>query len=233
MSNITITNIDSGSVEIGNNQFEDGYLTGTSTQAFLKGTILARQTQSTTIALGTVTGTGDRAMVATAIAGRTPAVGVYTLTAGTLSSQVGTWTLAGPDAGQDTFTSAAAADTLVFEKYGIQITVVGSGGTAYTSGAYRTATVAASTTFPFVAYVKGTGSAGSETPCAVLTHAVTLAAGTARIRACISGDVNATRLIIAADGTSANVTAPVLDALRSAGITPVAVTQLGAIDNPQ
>lgn len=231
MANITITNVDLGPIQLGDNYIADKTLNGTTTQAFLAGTLLARQVNNATYALGTVTGTGDRAMVATAQASRTPTVGVYTLTAGTLSSQVGPWTLVGPDGKSETFTSTAAGDTLIFPIQGIQITVVGTGGTAYTTGATRTVTVAANTTpMPFVAF-SPTGSNGAQVPCAVLAKAVTLASSTAQAVVIMSGKVNATRLIIAADADGDDITSAQLDSLRSYGIIAIPVQQTAALDN--
>jgi hypothetical protein len=235
MANITTTNVDSGAVVIGDAVFKDELLKFGAADTFIAGTILARKIQSDTIALGTVTGTGDRAMVATALAGRTPTIGAYTLTAGTLSSQVGTWTLTSPNGYAETFTSTAAGDTLKFYVSGIQITVVGSGGTAYTTGATRSVTVAVETGTPLIPYVS-TGTNGEQEPCAVLTYGVT--SGSAQnipIRACVSGIVNQTRLLIDADGAgvTTNITKPVLDKLRAAGIVCVPVNQTAKIDNPQ
>lgn len=233
MANPTITNVDAGPVVLADGKFKDDLLKFGAADTFVAGTILARKLVSDTIALGTVTGTGDRAMVATAMAGRTPKIGAYTLTAGTLSAQVGPWTLVGPDGTTETFTTTAAGDTLKFPIQGIQITVVGTGGTAYTTGATRSVTVAAETNTPLLPYVS-TGTGGEQEPSSVLTYSVTATgAGSIPIRACVGGTVNQNRLIVDADGNGTNVTKAVLDKLRSYGIVSQKTKQLGFIDNPQ
>ena len=73
---------------------------------------------------------------------------------------------------------------------------------------------------------------GSESPLAVLTYDVTAdAAGDVQVRALVAGDVNASRLIIAADGDASNITPAILDELRSYGIVALPVDQLAAYDN--
>ena len=69
---------------------------------------------------------------------------------------------------------------------------------------------------------------------AVLTYEVTrTSGGTERIRALVYGEVNKDRLIIDVDGDGSNITAAILDELRSAGIMATDVKQLAKIDNPQ
>jgi hypothetical protein len=76
------------------------------------------------------------------------------------------------------------------------------------------------------------GLTGLNIPVAVLTYDVgpVAAVTDAAVRVLVSGDVNANRLSIF-DGTT--ITAAHLDLLRSFSITPIAVAQLGKIDNPQ
>lgn len=76
------------------------------------------------------------------------------------------------------------------------------------------------------------GGNGSDTPVAVLPYAVVATgAGDIPVRALTHGKVNLSRLVIAADGDGDNITNAQRDALRSFGITPVAVEQLSALDN--
>lgn len=84
-------------------------------------------------------------------------------------------------------------------------------------------------TLKLVLYVKGGVTAGNGIPKAILGYPVTVAgAGDVAVRALDKGEVNQTRLIIAADGTGANIDNAVLDQLRAFGLTPVSVQQLSA-----
>jgi hypothetical protein len=77
------------------------------------------------------------------------------------------------------------------------------------------------------AYVKGGASNGNGVPVAVLTYEVTATgAGDIRCQVLVSGDVKKERLILDADGTSANVDSVVTDLLRSISIIPIDTNQL-------
>lgn len=92
----------------------------------------------------------------------------------------------------------------------------------------------ATTTGKLVIYAKGGSTDGNGVPVAVLTYPVTATtAGNVAARVLISGTVNASRLVIDADGDASNVDATVLDDLRNVGIVGVPVDQLGRYDNPQ
>jgi len=76
------------------------------------------------------------------------------------------------------------------------------------------------------------GSDGADVPKAVLTYAVTAAgAGDVSSRVLVAGTVNQDRLIIDADGDGSNLTAAILDQLRSYGIVATPVNQLAKQDN--
>lgn len=84
----------------------------------------------------------------------------------------------------------------------------------------------------FVPFVKGGSTNGNGIPKAVLTYDVTATgAGDITIRAGIAGEYRKERLIIAADGTDANVDFVVRDQMRDYGLVPFNVKELGATDN--
>lgn len=101
------------------------------------------------------------------------------------------------------------------------------------------ATVAAGTilardtsTLKLVPYVKGGVTNGNGVPCTLVVDDVTAAgAGDVPVRSLVSGKVNATRLIINADGNGTNIDAAVLDQLRARSIFPESVKQLAGVDN--
>lgn len=97
------------------------------------------------------------------------------------------------------------------------------------AGALRAGTILArSAAGKLTPYVKG-GEAGAGVPVAVLDgDATAKAAGDVAVRVCVAGDFRKQRLIIAADNSSANIDAAVLDALRVAGIVALDVQELGA-----
>lgn len=89
-----------------------------------------------------------------------------------------------------------------------------------------------SSTLKLVPYVKGGETNENGIPKAVLTYDVTAAdAGDVAIRDMISGKLDASRLIIDADGDASNIDAAVLDQLRSFSLVAIDVTELSAYDN--
>ncbi|MDZ7922694.1 MAG: head decoration protein [Marinagarivorans sp.] len=89
-----------------------------------------------------------------------------------------------------------------------------------------------SSTLKFVPFVIGGSTNGNGIPKAILTYDVTAAgAGDIRIRAAVSGQFRKDKLIVAADGTGANITAAILDSLRLYGMTAVSVDELNIADN--
>lgn len=76
------------------------------------------------------------------------------------------------------------------------------------------------------------GDNGSQNIVGVLTYDVSRgSAGDVPVRNMIAGTVRTERLIIDEDGDGSNIDKPILDALRSTGITPVSVTELNILDN--
>ncbi len=89
-----------------------------------------------------------------------------------------------------------------------------------------------SVSLKLVPFVKGGSTNQNGIAKALLTYDVTATgAGDIRVRAAVSGEFRKERLIIAADGTGANVDNAVLDGLRDYGLVPVDVKQLAILDN--
>jgi len=234
MSNIEITNIDNGSVELRDAECRDELLVFAGVATILAGTILARKLVSDTVAVAyTRAGSSDYTAVASQDSGRTLELGDYVVTAGTLTAGVGEWTAVAPGGATESFTSSAAGDDLLFPALGLTLTVTVVAA-AFETGDVITATAAAETDLPLVPFVKTTGTGGAAIPKAVLQYEHTSAgAGNEPIRPIVSGVINATRLVINADGDASNVDNAVLDQLRDCGIVALDVKQLAHVDNPQ
>ncbi len=98
------------------------------------------------------------------------------------------------------------------------------------AGTAKAGTILARTTASGkLGYFAPAGVGGLGVPVALLTYDVSATAGGVDIpiRALVSGVVNKNRLIIAADGTGANITPAHLDLLRDMGIVPIDVALLG------
>lgn len=109
----------------------------------------------------------------------------------------------------------------------------------------ETVTLAATTTYKagtilardsvskkLVPYVKGGSTNENGIPKAVLNEALTtVGSGDYRVRPILGGKLNFSNLVIHADGTNANIDAPVLDQLRDYGIEAEATVQLSKYDN--
>lgn len=94
---------------------------------------------------------------------------------------------------------------------------------------FAAGTLLARSTTKLIPHVAAGG--GATVVVAVLPYEVSrTGAGDVAIRALIGGKVNANRLLC---DNGDSITPAVLDQLRSAGIKPVVVSQLGNIDNPQ
>lgn len=83
----------------------------------------------------------------------------------------------------------------------------------------------------YVPFVKGGTTNGNGVPKAVMTYdVIATGAGDKPIRPAIEGQFRKERLIIAADGTGANVDAAVTDAMRDYGLVAISVKELGGLD---
>jgi len=231
MANITITNNDVGQIELSDGRFRDDTIKFAAADTFVAGTILARKLVSDTLAVAyTRAGSSDYTATASTRNGKTLQVGAYTLTAGTLTAGVGAWTAVAPNGETGSYTVATAAADIVFATLGITVDVTAVAN-PFETGDVITITVSAESGLPLVAYVKSTGTNGAQTPVAVLTYAKTVTAGgSVAARVLVKGEVNATRLVIDADGDATNVDDYVLDLLKANGIVATSVNQMAALD---
>lgn len=233
MPNPTITTCHSAPsclVEGGKYRQDTLYFSASDTWA--QNTILARKLVSDTITTA-ITGTGVYTLAAAADAGRTLQVGAYALTAGTLSSGVGTWTAVAPDGQHEQFTSTAADDDLEFPNLGFTITVTapGGGATQFATADVIAMTTTAQSGTPLVLFdVDGVN--GAQVPVAILPYEVAkTSSGSVAADALYAGVVKKEKLVIDADGDSTNVTDHVMDQLASAGFTVVFNTDVSVLDN--
>lgn len=234
MANITIENVDIGSVVLEGADFRDYVLTFAGADTFVGGTILARQEVATAITPAADGGnTGDGTVtLATVVAGpAVPLAGAYVLTCIEAVTNGGIFNLADPNgaivAAYLQMTAGAGAAT-VFEAAGLQFTVT-DGLTDFAAGDFFTLTVAADGTLvPFAT----DGAGGAQVPRAILTYDVAkTGAGTEAIRAAVCGKYRKERLVIDADGDASTVDDAVIDQLRVYGLTPIDVDELNILDN--
>lgn len=233
MANLDKTDIDFGAVELEGGQFRDELLAFPGADDYVAGTLLARQRVAVAVTASAVTGTGNGTCTsATVVAGDfVPKAGVYKLRCVTAITNGGTFRLEDPDgqviAGSLTMTVGAGAAT-VFKAGGMQFTIT-DGSTDFAVGDTFDLTVAADGK---LVVFNPAGAAGAQRPLAVLTYPVSKAgSGNVPIRAFIFGRVKKDRLIIDADGTGANITAEILDRLRSAGVCALDTKQNAGLDN--
>ncbi len=232
MGNITITNVDNGSVALADEEFRDELLTFAGADTFVAGTILARL-GALSVSAGTVqggTGTGTISLVSIVEGPIVPLVGVYKLTCIEAVAQGGVFQLTDPNGAivagylaMNTTSTGAKA----FEAGGLAFTLTDA--TDFIVGNYFDITVVAGGKMvPF----NPAGTGGAQVPRGVLTYEVTKAgSGDLPIRSMCCGKVNKNRLIIDVDGSGANITAAILDQLRSTGIVAIDVAQLSTLDN--
>lgn len=234
MSNITITNLDLGSVILQNAEFRNELLKFTGAGTVVEGTILARQSVSTTVTAAADGGnTGDGTVtLATVVAGpEVPLVGAYNFECIEAVTNGGVFKLVDPnDAVVNGYIplTVGAGGTTVIESNGLQFTVT-DGATDFIVGDKFSLTVAADG--DLVPYVIA-GAGGAQIPVAILTYDVT-ATGAADIpvRAGVKGSFRKERLVIDADGDDSNITNAILDQLRNYGLVAINVNELNILDN--
>ena len=232
MANPTITNVDMASVVYESGRNSNELLTLGAADTIVDGTILARKAVATAITASAATGTGDgTCTLATVVTGPiVPLVGEYILQCTTAATNAGTFKLIDPNSSTvavDLVMTAATPTTFVVAG----MTFLLTDGTAdFIVGDYFTLTVAADGNM----YLFATdGVGGVQKPLMVFTGAslVVTASGDYVVRPMKTGGVRAERLVIDADGDATNVTAAILDELRSAGIYAQSVTDDSALDN--
>jgi hypothetical protein len=228
---MTITTNDTGDFVLESRLLNNRNIYKAAAGTLAAATLLARLLVSNTMTVDiTRAGSSTSTATAAATAGKTAQVGAYVITAGTLSSGVGTWTLVAPDGTVEVFTSTASDDDLVFPTLTLTVTELETPA-EWETGDIITVTTTAATGTPLVVY-SPTGVNGAQVPIGVLRHALVYAAGGTKQGAVLEqGIVNSTRLVIDEDGDATNITLAILDQLRDAGIGSSAVTQNAVLDN--
>ena len=191
MSNLTTTNVDLGSVVLGNPEFKDDDLTFGGAGTVVEGTILSRQTVDAAIVVtpdGGNVGTGTTAASVVGV-DELPVAGNYNLECTFEVGEGGVFKLEDPDGNivEDNLTLRVGAGLVTtFNVQGLQI-VVTEGGTDFDIGdKFEIAVVANGKLVPFAIG----GVAGAGIPKTVLTYDVEAAgAGDEAIRSMISGEV--------------------------------------------
>lgn len=225
MPNMTITNVDLGSVIWDGAIHEDNLLSFAGEATYAEGTLLARRSSSADSYTGTPTGTGNRATTLTALPGRSLQAGAYTLTYGDVTAGAGPATLVGPS-GVPQQIAVTASGNQDFAVLGVRVAIAGS-GTAYDDGDTVVFTVVSggSVMVPFAP----TGVNGAQVPVAVLTAPASRStAGTLAARPLVGGEVRRERLVIHGGGS---VTQAHCDALRDVGIFALSTPDLSVLDN--
>lgn len=231
MSNIVITNVDRGSVELKDGQFRDDTLRFAGADTFVEGTVLARravQSAITPAAGGGNTGNGTCTAASVVPGSVVPLVGNYVLRCTEIVTHGGIFRLEDPNGAivaADLRMTAGAGVATVFEAAGLTFTLT-DGSTDFAAGdTFTLPVVADGALVPF----NPAGGGGDQIPLAVLPYEVTKSgAGTEPVRALVAGTVNKTRLVIDAGGSLTNAH---LDQLRAHGIVPIDVEQLAGLDN--
>lgn len=216
MPNITITNIDLGSVVLDGRAWADGLIDNVeiTEQTFAAGTILARSVSTGKFVPYAPAAVEDTIVDVT--------VDVADIPANTA-----------PDTAV-TVPGAKVGDIVTIQPLGTWPVGLGQPtGRVLVDGTVqmRTPNVTAGAINPGSQDFRFSLNHDVARPAAVLTYPVTVAASSsAAARVLIDGEVNQGRLVIH-DETA--ITAHHLDALRGASIVAVAVNQLSKVDNPQ
>ena len=230
---MTVTNVDTGSVKLWQGEFRDETFVAASAKTYLEGTLLARKAVADAIVADGTGNTGDGTCTATTVvAGSTvPLVGAYNLECITATTNGGTFKLEDPNGSlisNNLVMTAGAGASTVFEIAGMTFTLT-DGATDFIVGDAFSLTVAADgKIYPYAT----DGAGGVQIPTAVLTEdKVATGAGNIPIRAMISGQLIAERLVIDADGDASNITAAILDQLRDFTLVALSVPDISELDN--
>lgn len=236
MGNLTVTNVDVGSVIQKNAQFRDELLIFGGAGTVVEGALLARQTVDLAVANGVADGgnTGDGTVTVVSVVPGTlvPISGAWILNCTTaIVAHEGVFELIDPNGSIISSAlrmTAGSGGANVFEVGGLIFTIT-DGGTDFAVDDFFTLTVVANgKMIPFAI----AGAGGAQLPVAILTFDVTAAdAGDEAIRAGVSGSYRKERLIIDADGDGSNITDAILDQLRDYSLIPIDVQELNKLDN--
>lgn len=228
MPNVVTEHLDPRPVALGPVDGVEALVAFAGADTYAKGTLLGRKVTSADSYVGAITGTGTRVPTLTARPGKTLKVGTYTLTAGTLTSGAGAWTMTDPDGQTQTYTTSAAGEDMEFPNLGVDVAIADTGTNFATSDEVEFTVLAASGK-PLYAPYSPTGTNGAANPNAVLLDALTRAsAGNEPARPIVRGDVNLDLLVIDGGGS---VGLDTIDKLRVNGIYPWKAGELGKYDN--
>lgn len=232
MSNITIENCDTGTVELHGGVFRDDTLYFSAADTFVPGTILARRKVATAVTAAAGTNSGSGTCTAASVIGGpvVPMVGAYTLRCTEAVTNGGVFRLEDPNGmivASSLRMTAGSGQATVFKVAGLTFTLTDANDFAV--GDTFTLTVAADGKLvPFAS----DGVGGAQIPAAVLTYEASKASsGNLAVRTLVGGQVRKERLIIDADGTNANVNTTVVEQLREIGIVAISSTELAGLDN--
>lgn len=234
MANPIITNVDGASVVYESGRNSNELLTLAAADTIVDGTILARKAVATAITASAITGTGNgTCTLATVVTGPiVPLVGAYVLTCIEAVADGGVFKLEDPNGAivdPNIVLDVGAGGATVVTTAGMTFTVT-DGSTNFVATDYFTLTTAADGNM----YLYATdGVGGVQKPLMVYTgyDLVVTAGGDFVVRPMKTGGVRAERLIIDADGDDSNITAAILDELRSAGIYAQSETDDSVLDN--
>lgn len=234
MANITINTNDLTGVVFFDPVYRKDTIAFPGADTYAEGTILARRQVATAITAAADAGnTGDgTCTAATVVTGPVvPLVGAYNLECIAAATNGGTFKLEDPNGmrvATDLVMTAGAGTATVFEVAGMTFTVTDA-ATDFVAGDKFSLTVAADGDLVVFA---SDGVGGAQIPVAVLTYEIVqTGAADESASVMVGGKVRKDKLIIDADGDDSNVTAVVLDQLRSYGIIAVDVTELNIRDN--
>jgi len=232
--NMTITNVDIGTVLLNDAEFEDATMTvASAATTYDMGTILGRKIldDAVTVVDGTNTGNGT-VTAATVAAGQIiPKVGAYSFVNTAVVTNGGVFDLLDPDGVQVasgiSLTVGAGATTVV-NAGGLTFTVT-DGSTDFVIGDSFALTTTANGNM--VVFEKD-GAGGAQIPLAILTYEIqTVTVTSLVIRAGIKGTYKKERLVIHSDGDDSNVDSIVRDQLRDYGLVATNVFELNDLDN--
>lgn len=231
--NMTVTNVDIGSVILKDAQFRDANLFFAANATILSGTILARRAVDATVTVtaGANTGDGTVTLAQPSDGPVVPRVGNYVLRCTTAVANGGIFRLEDPDGAivaTGLAMTAGAGNATIIEAAGLRFTITDAATDFIVGDSFTLAVAADGNMVPY----SPTGVGGAQVPLAVLTYDVTGEEDdVVPIRQMVSGQVRKNRLIIAADGDGDNITEAMLDQLRDYGLVAIDVDELNILDN--
>lgn len=233
MSNITITNVDLGSVILKNAELRDDLLIFAGAGTVVEGTILARKAVDDAVTpTANVGNTGDGIVtLATVFGAVIPMVGDYNLEVIEAVVNGGVLKFEDPNGAlvaSRLILTVGEGTTTIFTVAGLQFTVTDGSTDFAVTDKFSLSVLANGKLVPYV--IGGIG--GAQIPKTVLSYDVTAeGAGDEPIRSVVSGCMHQNRLIIDGDGDGSNITNAIVDQLRDFGITPIDVSELSRLDN--